>query len=208
MSLMQLLQDLTWTRTPLLAVAFGYPFFLRVVGAAWANASESRLYGHIASWSVALGLVSATFGLALTVYMHRSGVNLITDVDFLALLAPFWFGLGALFAGTRVIAFERLRSFPVLRRVWSLLMAGLTLFAAFLVLRHTYWVVFSGIMGFLFVAVVVWTVFSTLADRALDNTDEEPEDLLDEIAANSRRRLKRLSDAAAGPRSEAGPDGR
>ena len=168
---MELIAELAWTKPGFLALAYGYPILLIFLAKAWTHARTSRTYASVASASVAAGLMTATFGVLIAFYLHQTGVNLYSDVDFFTLVAPLWFGLGTVFGGTRVISFTRLRQYSILRRVWSLLMAGVTLFATFLVLRHTYWVVFSGILGFVTVALIVWAVVSSLADTAF-GTDE------------------------------------
>jgi len=207
LSLVELLQRMEGVRIPLLIAAFVSPVLLRLIPLVWLGAKLSGVYARAAAACVATGLVTLTFSIACIVYFHRTGTDLARDVDVFLLFAPIWFGLGMLYAGTRELSFSQLRQYPVLRRVWSLLMSGVVLFAVFLVLRHTYWVVFSGLLGFLVVAVVVWTLLGALAERALEPDGEETEELLDQVASRSRERLQRLSDSALGqPKKRPGSD--
>lgn len=202
MSLVELLGTLEELKLPLLTLALLAPILLRIVPLLWKSAGNSRVYARSAAAAVACGLITLTFSILSMVYFHKTGTDLAREVDIALLIAPLWFGGGLVYAGTREIPFSELRQYPVLRRVWSLLMAGCVLFGAFLVLRHTYWVVFSGILGFLIVAVVVWTLLGALAERALDPDSEDTEELLDQVASRSRQRLERLSEAAIGSPSK------
>ena len=205
MSLLELCQQLSAVWPVLLVLSVGSPAFLYIWGrrqhATSGGAGESRAFGQIASALVALGLVTVVLALLTFAYLHGQGTNLVTEVPVLALLAPFWFGGGNLFAATRHVSFARLRTYPLLRRVWAVLSVGALLFVAWLVLRHTYWLVFSGIIGFAIVAIIAYTLFRKLGRRATSPAPRGGDpDLFDEVVEDSQRRAGRLLSALNRPK--------
>ncbi|MFT5430543.1 MAG: hypothetical protein ACI9OJ_001218 [Myxococcota bacterium] len=157
-------------------------------------ARVSRGFGQLASTVIAVGLICLVVALLLSIYLHNTGTNLVTGVSWATLIVPWWFGLGNVFAVTRYISFSELREYPMLRRVWALLSAAGLVFAAFLVLRHTYWLVFSGVMGFLIVAVIAWTAFQVLFRRGTEaRPDDGDPEFVDGLARRSKERIARLS---------------
>ena len=193
MSLLELGRALSAGWPVALGVSLGAPLVLWLWGTRQARDRESPAYGHTASLLVALGLVTMVLAVLTLGYLHGQGTDLVADVPVLALFAPFWFGGGNLLAATRRVSFTKLRTYPLLRRVWAVLSLGAVVFAGWMVLRHTYWLVFSGLVGFVVVAIVAYTLFRKLGRRASSPPPEGGDpDLFDDVAAGSRHRVKRF----------------
>jgi len=195
MSLMELLRSMQGAAPVLTGIGLAFPLLLYGWGRMLSAPRTSPSYGAVSSVFVAIGLIGAVLGLLLSLYLHNTGTNLVTDVRWDVLVVPWWFGLGNLFAVTRFVPFSELREYPMLRRVWALLSAAGLVFVAFLILRHTYWLVFSGIMGFVIVAIIAWTAFQVLFRRGTEPPpDSGDPDFFDDVAGRSRRRVARLAE--------------
>ena len=118
---MNLVESLGSAQSILTWAAFGVPVLLWIWGWLHRGASESRVFGHLASFAVALGLLTMVVGALVMLYLHRNGTDLMTEVPAASLIAPVFFGLGTLFAATRTVPFSELQRYPLLRRVWALL---------------------------------------------------------------------------------------
>lgn len=205
MTLMDAIEALGGARGVLYVVAFGVPVLVWGSGALSTGSGAgspgerpgpSRGFGHVASALVALGLLTLVFEVLIAIYVSGQGTDLVAGVPALDLIAPAFFGLGTLFAATRRLPFAELRRYPLLRRVWSLLSAAGLVLIAFMVLKHTYWLVFSGIVGFVIVAIIAWTLLRKLVGRTIEPPPKGGDpDLFDEVADESRQRASRLTDA-------------
>ena len=200
MSALDLLRSLRGAQSVLLAVAYALPVLLGVWAVALRRAQPGRVFGHAASTTIAVGLLSIVVEGVLLTYLRGKGVDLFEDVSLAVMAAPIWLGLGSIWAASQAMPFAELRRYPLLRRVWSMLLAAALILAAWLVLKHTYWLVFSGIVGFLIVAIIAWTLFQKLVGRVTGKTpDQGDPDLWDEVASDSRRRVGRLAGELARP---------
>lgn len=195
MSLWELFQSLAPVAPVFLVLALACPLGLYLWGRFDRTARLRRSFGHVASGMVALGLLVMVLATMILAYLHGKGLSLVSDISVLALVLPYVFGLGNLFAATRIVPFATLKTFPLLRRVWAVLTLAAVIFGAWIVLKHTYWLIFSGIIGFLVVALVVWTLIRKLSRRATRPAppDGDP-DLFDDVAAESKDRVGRLLD--------------
>ena len=194
MSLMDLLNSMNGISPVLSGLGILTPLCLYLWPRLSEDARHSTFYGHVASGLVALGLIVMFLGLLLSLYLHRTGTNLVTGVRWDLLLVPWWFGFGNLFATTRFLAFSELRKYPLLRRVWALLSAMALIYVAYLVLSHTVWLIFSGVMAFIIIAIVAFTLFQVLVRRGTEPPPEAGDgDLLDDVAERSKQRLARLT---------------
>ena len=193
MSLLEFIEAAAVAWPVLLVVAAATPVALWLYGRFARDAVTSRVFGHLASGLVALGLLAMVFASMVFFYLHRRGTDLVAGVPVDVLIAPYWFGIGNLLAATRVVPFANLRTYPLLRRVWTFLSLAALVLAAWMVLKHTYWLVFSGIIGFLVVAIVIYVLARKLWGRATSPPPTGGDaDLFDEVAAGSRRRASRL----------------
>ena len=196
MSVMDLLRALGSGGLVLTVAAFAAPLLVGLWARFVPGASRSRLFGHTASATIALGLVGTVFEVILLVYLSGKGVDLFEDLAATAIFAPPWLAFGGIWAATRAVPLAELRRYPLLRRVWSMLSVAALVFVGYLVLRHTYWLVFSGIIGFVIVAIIAYTLFQKLLKRATDAApDRGDPDLFDEVADQSRGRVARLMGA-------------
>jgi hypothetical protein len=179
-------------------MAFAVPALLFIVSQTHRSGPKSNAWGHLLSSLVALGLVAIVFEVLMCIYLSKKGTDLMNEVPYMALLSPLVFGLGTLWTATRIMPFSELKRFPLLRRVWATLSLAAVLLGAFLILKHTYLVVFSGILGFLIVALVGWTLIRKLVARVTESAppDGDP-DLVAEVIADSRAEARRLAEQIA-----------
>ena len=195
---MDLFQLLSNVDVLLYLLAFAVPLMLLFLGKVAPKLSESTAFGQALSVLIALGLVGLVFELLLCIYLTKKGTDLMTDVPLMALFSPLVFGFGTLWTGTRIISFAELRRFPVLRRVWAMLTLSAVVLVAWLVLKQTYWLVFSGIVGFLIVALVGWTLIRKLAARVTDPAPPGGDpNLVDEVISDSKAEAARLAEQIA-----------
>ncbi len=189
MTLRDLIETLAGGESVLLPIALAVPLAIYIWAKLYAKGPERRLFGHVTSSVIALGLVGMVVDVAACMYLHSTGTNLV-DVPLLSIVAPFWFGFGSLFAATRAIPFDRLSQYPFLRRVWAILsIVGLCM-VVWMILKHTFLVVWTSVIGFVILALIVWSLFSMLAKRVTDDAPQDGDpDLMDEVADDSRRRI-------------------
>lgn len=162
----------------------------------------SRKFGWVASTLVAAGFVAMPVALGFLIYMGGRGTDL-GEVSLVGILSPFWFGLGNVWAATRAQPFVQLKTYPLLRRVWATLLSALLLMLALFILSRTYMLIFTGIIGFVILAIVIWTLFQKLVGRAVEPAPEGGDgDLLDDVAAESHRRVGRFAQRLAAPPDE------
>ena len=195
---MELIHAFSTIDVVLYTVAIAVPFSLLLIGKSAPRLSNNPSFGHVLSILVALVFVGLVFEVLFCIYLSNKGTDLITDVPIMALLAPFVFGVGTLWTATRIIPFSELRRFPLLRRVWSLLLLAAVMLVAFMVLKHTYWIIFSGIVGFLIVAFVGWILMRKLFNRVTGEAppDGDP-DLISEVISESKAEAARLAEQIA-----------
>ncbi len=189
MTIRDLIDALAGGQTVFIAIGLAVPVLIFVWGFAQRDGQESRLFGHVASSAIAVGLVAIVIDVAAMMTMRNGGASLL-DAPALPLLTPFWLGFGSLFAATRRVSFAHLRTYPLLRRVWAILSIVGLVMVVWMILKHTFLVVWTSVIGFVILALVVWSLFRMLARRAMEPAPEGGDpDLLDDVADDSKRRV-------------------
>jgi hypothetical protein len=160
MTLRELLADLGQAQWILFAIATAAPLLLFGFGRLVSRPIESRAFGWAASGSISIGLVGMALA-AVSGYL-MSGEGSLLDAPLAPLLIPFWFGFGSLWVGTHFVPWDTLKTYPMLNRVWAVLSLALLIVVVFAVLQHTFLLVFTGIMGFVGLALVAFVLWHVL----------------------------------------------
>ncbi len=150
----------------LTAASFATPVGLYAWGRALDAPRTDRTYGLVASSTVALGLITMVVAAATIVWL--SGERDLMQVALLPMVAPFVFGFGGLWAATTHVPFDVLKEYAVLRRIWALLTLLAVVLVVYLVLKRTFLVVWTGIAGFLGLAIVAALIMRYLWSRVTD----------------------------------------